>query len=94
MRVLWTKNAAEHLRGIHAYIAQGSPLYAVRVIDRLTRASLRIGEFPLSGRTVPEIGKNQIREVVMDSYRIIYHIKSDRVEILAVIHGAQNIRLK
>jgi plasmid stabilization system protein ParE len=42
-----------------------------------------------SGST--EYDFNQIREVIEGSYRIIYHIKSDQVDVLAVIHGAMNI---
>lgn len=33
----------------------------------------------------------QIREVIEGPYRIIYHIKSDQIDILAVIHGARDV---
>jgi toxin ParE1/3/4 len=33
---------------------------------------------------------DQIREVIEGPYRIIYYIKSDSIDILAVIHGSQN----
>lgn len=91
MKVHWTDTALEHLQAIHAYIAKDSPQYALRVVDRLTRRSQQIGEFPLSGRVVPEFELAQIREVVEGSYRIIYYIKPDQVDVLAVIHGAQQI---
>lgn len=35
---------------------------------------------------------SQIREVIEGSYRIIYHIKPDQIDILAVIHAAMNTR--
>ena len=57
----------------------------------ITRRSQQIAEHPLSGRRVTEYDFNQIREVIEGSYRIIYHIKSDQVDVLAVIHGAMNI---
>ena len=53
--------------------------------------SQQIADFPLSGRKVPEYEMEQIREVIEGSYRIIYHIKSDQVDVLAVIHGSQDI---
>ncbi len=28
-----------------------------------------------------------------DTYRIIYYIKADQIDVLAVLHGAQNITL-
>lgn len=89
MRVHWTDTAISHLRSIHAYIGQSSPEYALRIVDRLTRRSQQIGVFPQSGRVVPEVELPQIREVLEGPYRVIYHIKPDQVDIIAVIHGSQ-----
>jgi len=91
MKVHWTKTAEGHLDSIFAYIAQDSPEYARRMVDRLTRRSHQIADFPLSGRKVPEYEMDQIREVIEGSYRIIYYVKPDRIDILAVIHGATEI---
>ena len=91
MKVHWTNTAEGHLDAIFNYIAQNSPEYAKRMVDRITRRSQQIAEYPLSGRRVSEYDFNQIREVIEGSYRIIYHIKSDQVDVLAVIHGAMNI---
>ncbi|MDH4267501.1 MAG: type II toxin-antitoxin system RelE/ParE family toxin [Deltaproteobacteria bacterium] len=91
MKVHWTNTAEGHLDAIYAYIAQDSPEYARRMADRLTRRSQQIAEFPFSGRRVPEYDVDQIREVIEGSFRIIYHIKSDQIDILAVIHGAMDV---
>jgi plasmid stabilization system protein ParE len=61
------------------------------MVDRLTRRSQEIADFPFSGRRVPEYDIEQIREVIEGSFRIIYHIKSDQIDVLAVIHGARNV---
>jgi plasmid stabilization system protein ParE len=37
MKVHWTETAEGHLDAIYAYIAQDSPKYAMRMVDRLTR---------------------------------------------------------
>jgi addiction module RelE/StbE family toxin len=91
MKVHWTDTAQDHLDAIHAYIAQDSPEYALRTVDRLTRRSRQIAEFPLLGRRVPECDMDQIREVIEGAYRIIYHIKPGQIDILAVVHSAMNI---
>ncbi len=39
MRVHWTDTAEDHLDAIHAYIAQNSPEYTRRMVDRITRRS-------------------------------------------------------
>lgn len=91
MKVHWTDTAENHLDAIHAYIAQDSPEYAKRVVDRLTCRSQQIADFPLSGRRVPEYEMDQIREVIEGPYRIIYYIKPDQIDVLAVLHGAQDV---
>ena len=91
MKVNWTETAEGHLDAIYAYIAQDSPEYALRMVDRITRRSQQIATFPLSGRSVPEYEIEQIREVIEAPYRIIYYIYPDQIDILAVLHRAQNI---
>ncbi|MBI5192300.1 MAG: type II toxin-antitoxin system RelE/ParE family toxin [Nitrospirae bacterium] len=91
MKIHWTDTAEGHLDAIYAYIARDSPEYAIRMVDRLTRRSQQIADFPLSGRKVPEFEMEQIREVIEGPYRIIYHIKPDQIDVLAVIHGSQVI---
>lgn len=91
MNVHWTDTAQAHLDGIYQYIAQNSPEYAKAMVDRLTRRSEQVGSFPQSGRVVPEYQMDQIREVLEGSYRIIYYIKPDQIDVLAVIHAARNV---
>ena len=91
MKVHWTDTAEGHLDAIYAYIALDSPEYARRMVDRLTRRSQQIAEYPFSGRRVPEYDIDQIREVIEGPYRIIYHIKPAQVDVVAVIHGAMDV---
>ena len=90
MKIHWTDTAQQHLAAIHGYIAQNSPTYAKRMVDRLTRRSEQIAAFPLSGRIVPEFGLDQIREVIEGPYRIVYHIRPDQIDVLAILHAAQD----
>lgn len=91
MKVHWTDSAEEQLHAIYEYIARTSPDYALRMVDRLTQRSQQIAEHPLSGRQVPEYGLDQIREVIENPYRIVYYIKLDQIDVIAVIHEARNI---
>lgn len=90
--VLWTDSAVAQLQAIHNYVAQTSPDYAVRIVDRLTRRSIQIAAFPSSGRIVPEYERKEIREVIEGRYRIIYLVEVSQVQVLAVIHGARELR--
>ncbi|MEE9343929.1 MAG: type II toxin-antitoxin system RelE/ParE family toxin [Gammaproteobacteria bacterium] len=88
--VKWTNHALTQLRHIHDYIEQDSPLYAKRVSDAIVRKTVGIDELPYMGRKVAELNEELIREVALYSYRIIYEIKTDSVEVLAVIHKRQD----
>lgn len=46
--------------------------------------------FPESGRTVPEIDDDSIRELIVSSYRLIYRIHEETVTIAAVVHNRQS----
>jgi len=89
MRVHWTQNAIEHLVNIYEYIALNSPTYANRMVDRITHRSEQIADQPLSGRKVPEYQTEDIRELIEKPYRIIYRVKANQIDVLAVIHSAR-----
>jgi plasmid stabilization system protein ParE len=91
MKVEWTDTACGHLDAIHAYIAADSPTYAVRMVDRLTCRSWQIAEAPFSGRRVPEYDRDDVREMIEGPYRLIYRIKPDGIDVVAVIHGARDL---
>ncbi len=91
MKVHWTETAEQQLEAIYAFIALNSPTYALRTVDRITQKSMQIAAFPLAGRKVPEYDLDQIREVFSGPYRLIYYIKSDQIDVLAVIHCAMNV---
>ncbi len=93
MKVRWTDNALKHLLDIYEYISDNSPVYARRMVDRLTRRSEQIANFPMSGRKVPEYAAEDIRELIEKPYRIIYRIKPNQIDVLAVVHSAQLLSL-
>ena len=87
--VRWTQQAVDDLEAIADFIAADSPQYAsLFIIDVLTAVE-RLTSFPKSGRVVPEISDPLIREIVFGSYRIIYRVKDNFVELLTVYHGAR-----
>jgi len=87
----WTDPAVNALQGIHDYIAQDQPFYAVRFIERIVVTAERLRDFPELGRKVPEADKNDVRELIFQGYRIIYRHKSNRIQILTVVHGSRDL---
>lgn len=94
MKVHWTEVSIQHLIAVYDQISKDSPFYATKMVDRLTRRSQQIGDFPMSGRVVPEHGAQDLREVFEGPYRLIYRIKRDQVDVVAVIHGARLLPLE
>lgn len=49
----------------------------------------RLGDFPDSGRVVPEFSDLPFREVIIAPYRFFYRVKGGTVWVVAAWHGAQ-----
>jgi plasmid stabilization system protein ParE len=49
-------------------------------------------DHPRLGRQVPEADEREdIRELIFQSYRVIYLVEADQVHILTVIHGRRDL---
>jgi len=94
MILFWSTPAIEDLTGIRDYIAKGSQYYAADFIQRILQTVEKLEQFPELGRRIPEIDDPKGRELIFQNYRILYRLKSDRIDVAAVIHGRQDIRRK
>lgn len=91
MDVVWTDEAKTHLDGIYQYIKRDAPFYATRMVDKLTRRVSQLIEHPRLGRIVPKYDDENLRELIVHPYRLIYRIRIARIDIIAVFHGAQQL---
>ena len=87
VRIIWSPYAIDDLEGICNYIIKDSEHYARLFAQGVINAIERLEIFPESGRIVPEYYQKSIREIIFQNYRIIYQIKPDAVEIVAIMHG-------
>ena len=46
---------------------------------------------PALGRTVPTYDDPNLRELIVYPYRLIYRVLPDRIDVIAVFHGAQQL---
>jgi len=93
MRIVWTEPAETDLDDLFDYIARDSAIYAERFIDRILDAVIKLAEHPRIGRKVPEANADHIRELIVQSQRVIYAIDDDQdiIHILALVHVRQNL---
>ncbi len=88
-KVVWSPEAIEDLQSIAEYIERDSEFYARAVVIKLLDVSRSIKNLPLRGRVVPEVEDDNIRELFIYSYRVIYQLQESKILIVAVIHGKQ-----
>ena len=91
--VRWSNQALADLEAIGDFIARDAPSVAQVFVERICAAVKRLEVFPRSGRVVPEIGQEDIREIIFGSYRIVYVVSEDEANILTVFHAARLPRL-
>jgi plasmid stabilization system protein ParE len=89
VKITWSPLAIDRVIEIAQYIAQDSPNSAQKWVESTFKTVERLEQFPKSGRIVPEIMKDEFREIIHGNYRIIYRLQSESVSILTVRHGRQ-----
>ena len=92
--VRWTTQAVEDLRSIRLFIERDSPRYGRLVAERLFDATLRLEQFPRSGRMIPEVGREEYRELVVGEYRIVYRLDEDAAVLLTVFRSSRLFPLR
>jgi toxin ParE1/3/4 len=89
MRIRWTDPAVHDFTQICDYIAEhAGAATAHRVAVSIYQSISQLTKFPESGRT----GRQpETRELVFAGlpYIAVYRLRSDAVEILRILHGAQ-----
>lgn len=90
-KITFTLGARDDLHQLHEYLAQTSPAYAERLLDKIISRVDALHDFPKMGRTLPEApGDELLRELLESSYRIIYELlPNDRILILKIHHTSR-----
>ncbi|WP_088257071.1 type II toxin-antitoxin system RelE/ParE family toxin [Fimbriiglobus ruber] len=91
MIVNWTETALADLQAIETYIARSSPRYGRAVVGRIFASTGWLADFPRLGAIVPEFEDESLRELLESPYRIVYRVYTDRVDVVAVVHGARQM---
>lgn len=93
VRINWTFQAKSDLKDIAEYISKDSKLYAKRQVFKIRNRTDILKSHNYSGRKVPEIQDENIREIFEGNYRIIYKVVTEnRIDILTIHHSARDLR--
>jgi toxin ParE1/3/4 len=83
MEIIWKPQAEKDLVAIEEYYLTLLPDFAEIIIREILTRTGMLGQFPQSGRKVPEI--------IYRNYRIIYHYtpEDNRIGILTLFHSSR-----
>lgn len=93
MKIDWSDPSVSDLEAIRDYIAKDSEYYASEFIGKILDAVEALKGLPKIGRIVPEASQDDIRELLFHNYRLIYRIETERILIIAIIHGARELSI-
>lgn len=90
-RIVWSRHARDGLDEIVDFISDDDPAAALRWAKRVRALVERVAKTPGVGRWLPEpnvlgLGDN-VREVILGAYRIIYRAESVRLVVMTVMEG-------
>jgi toxin ParE1/3/4 len=89
VRLVWSELAAGQVDEALAYIVADDAAAAQRWFEQLLERVEALRRFPDAGRVVPELGRDEIREVLVGSCRVIYRRSEAAIEIAVVRHQAR-----
>jgi toxin ParE1/3/4 len=90
-KIIWDDEAqAELARAVH-FISQDNPVAARKIGEMILQKAGLLAEFPQLGKIFRKLNRDDVREIPVPPYRIIYHVKDFErsVRILKIWHGAR-----
>ena len=93
-KVIWSHTAEGDLNKIIEYIAEDSINNALTIFHKIKDKCSRLFAFPNRGRVVHELQEYGVllyRELIIESWRVIYRISDNYVYVLSVIDSRRNV---
>ncbi len=87
MKVRFLISAKLDMQAIKTFIAKESPQTTIRLIKKFRKSTERLKEFPHSGQVIPEIQTPNLREILVQGYRIMYQVDEHHVNVFAVYNS-------
>jgi toxin ParE1/3/4 len=86
MQIDWTDRAGTDREAAINYIAQDNPTAALSQLNEIEGQTDRLADYPKLGRSGRVKGT---RELVVNRTIVVYRIQGGSVQILRLLHGAQ-----
>ncbi len=89
--IVWSRQALEDYEGIYSQIHERGAIYSQRLQKRLMKKLAGLIQFPFSGRRVPELNVNNIRQFSMYRFRVIYVVQEKNIVLGMFFHGSRKM---
>ena len=93
-KIRYTAAAVDDLDGIFSYISDDDRIAAVKMLDKIEAAILKLGDMPRLGAVLPtnelSLVESGYRMLVVEPYLIFYRIRQNEVWIGRVLHSRQD----
>lgn len=89
MKIVIEKLAIQELLQIKWYIEQDSEFYANKTVNEINKRIQNLLLFPEMGKVINE--KQNMRQIIYKSYKILYKFNSNKIYILHIIHHSRDI---
>lgn len=90
-RVVWTEQARQMLEDAVSYVSRDSRPAAERLLIQALDTASSLNVHAEQGRVVPELDRANVRQLLVQRYRLLYEVTPAEVHILAFVHGARDL---
>ena len=91
VKIEWLRAAKLDLFQIYNYIYEDSIYYSIKTINNIVEKTDSLEYFPYMGRKIPEHNRENERELIYKTYRIMYRIESNKIFIRRIWHSARKL---
>lgn len=89
--IKWTEQSIQDIENIASFIASDSERYAKIQTNRFFEIVSILVNHPKSGQIVPEVGDDNVRQLLQGNYRIIYKIINHNLIHILTIHHSRRL---
>ena len=89
--IIWTNEATADFDDILSFLGRDSKRYAVRLRDEIYEGIEHLAEFPMIGRSVPEVDDKRLREIFVGQYRVLYYFDGTDISIISLVHMSRDL---
>lgn len=90
MKLKWTSKALSDLARLYDFLAPVNKRAAIRIVQSLTTAPVRLLENPRIGEKLDEFEPREVRRILVGHYEMRYEIQESTIYVLRLWHTRED----